>query len=365
MLFGRRAGPPTGIYIGLLVVANSVLGVRVERSKAEELRRALARQGVVDKGYQIVEDVHSVVIPVNSRPEAGLLDEFAADVVQSDFPRRSTRSDPIDEIRRLADIPEELKPLMPRKWELFGDVLVIRLDHALDACERAVAEAYARVLDAKAVLRDVGGISGELRRPELRLLFGTDAVTTHIENGVRFRFDVSQIMFSSGNMEERIRMAETRCDDETVVDMFAGIGYFSIPMAVYQKPRRVIACELNPVAHSYLVENIALNGVAGRVQAVLGDNRDLPGESFADRVIMGYVKTTHEYLPAALRMLRHGGMLHYHETCPCDLMPHRPIQRIVEAARGSEVVVTRFKEVKSYAPGVGHVVVDARVLKPG
>jgi tRNA wybutosine-synthesizing protein 2 len=171
-------------------------------------------------------------------------------------------------------------------------------------------------------------------------------------------------MFSSGNEEERIRMASLSCTSETVVDMFAGIGYFSLPLAVFQRPRRIIACEINQIAHSYLVENIALNRVEGIVEPFLGDNRSLLGESFADRVIMGYVKTTHEFLPTAIRLVKDGGVIHYHETCPNELIPERSLKRLEDSVGGGGVTVLRIKEIKSYAPGVTHLVVDARIRKP-
>jgi tRNA wybutosine-synthesizing protein 2 len=125
----------------------------------------------------------------------------------------------------------------------------------------------------------------------------------------------------------------------------------------------VIACEINPEAYGYLVENVQLNKVESIVEPVLGDNRDLPGEAFADRVIMGYVKTTHEFLPMALRLVKNRGTIHYHETCPNELLPVRPLQRLQDAASPGTVQVLRMKAVKSYAPGVSHVVLDVRVLK--
>ncbi|MCJ7517732.1 MAG: class I SAM-dependent methyltransferase family protein [Methanomassiliicoccales archaeon] len=241
---------------------------------------------------------------------------------------------------------------------------MIRLDSELDEYEDQIAKAYASALSLKAVLRDVGGIKGEFREPVIRTLLGEDTVATHLENGIRYKFDAAKIMFSSGNIEERLRMAELVCDGETVVDMFAGIGYFSIPLAVYQRPSKVIACELNPVAFRYLEENIALNQVSRIVKPVLGDNRDLAGEGIADRVIMGYVKTTHEHLPAAVRLLKSGGVIHYHETCPNELLPNRPVQRILENVKGGRAEIIRMKEIKSYAPVVTHVVVDAKIFKP-
>lgn len=339
------------------------MGVRIGRKDAEELRHALSKAGFLDKTRAIIDDAGHVIIPVRSEPPRSMLEALSWTTVRMDFPERKHRRDPIELVRDAADIPDRLLPLLPSKWERLGDIAVLRLDDALNAYEGEVARAYAEALGLKAVLREVGAIEGEFRRPATRIIFGRDTVTTHLENGIRYRLDVAEIMFSSGNEEERIRMAELRCDDETVVDMFAGIGYFSLPLAVYQTPRRVIACELNPRAHSFLVENIALNGVEGRVEPFLGDNRTLEGESFADRVIMGYVKTTHEFLPAAMRFLKDGGVVHYHETCPNELIGERPVQRLREAALERKVDVLRFKEIKSYAPGVSHVVIDARVTR--
>lgn len=340
-----------------------MLSARVEREKAEAFRKELSSLHLVDTKVLIIEDKRFVFIPLAAMPSQGLLREFGATLEDASFPPRKSKKDPIDLILDVTMIPVSLKPALPRKWEQFGDVLVLRLDHSLDRYEAPVAKAYASVLGAKTVLRDVGGISGDLRQPVIRTILGSDTIATHLENGIKYRFDAAKIMFSSGNVEERTRMAETRCDDETIVDMFAGIGYFSIPLAVYQKPRKVIACELNPIAHSFLVENIGLNKVGHAVDPILGDNRQLEGDSFADRVIMGYVKTTHEFLPAALRLVKDRGMIHYHETCPNELLPERPIQHLMEGAKGAEVVVERMKEIKSYSPGVSHIVVDARIFK--
>ncbi len=340
-----------------------MLGVKVPRALAEEFRVSIARQGIVDKTLAILDEGDSVLIPVHREPGADLMGRYHASIVERDFPSRRTRVDPIDQVRARADVPEELKLLLPEKWEQLGDVVTLRLPKELVRYGRELGEAYAAALKAKTVLRDVAGIAGSYRTPVVETLFGDDPVAVHTENGILYKLDASKVMFSSGNVDERMRMATVECDGETVVDMFAGIGYFSLPLAVYQRPKRVISCELNEVSYGYLLENIALNKVEGKVEPILGDNRALPGDGFADRVVMGYVKTTHEFLHTAFRLLRSGGVLHYHETCPNDLLPGRPVQRLRDAARGNRVEVLRFKEVKSYSPGVSHVVVDARFTR--
>ena len=221
---------------------------------------------------------------------------------------------------------------MPRKWELLGDVLVIRLPLELMPFKADIAETYAEVLHARTVCLETGGISGLHRTPQVEVIFGDGTETVHKENGILYKLDVTKVMFSSGNMDEKKRMATLDCRGETIVDMFAGIGYFSLPLAVHAMAERVVACEINPVAFGYLVENIGLNDVVDVVQPFLGDNRDLPGKHWADRVLMGYVGITEQFLPKAFELVKSGGVIHYHEVCPIDEFPERPLRRIAEAA---------------------------------
>ncbi len=169
-------------------------------------------------------------------------------------------------------------------------------------------------------------------------------------------------MFSQGNFYERRRMSTVGAG-EHVVDMFAGIGYFTMPMAVHAKPKRIDAIELNPVSFEYLQENIRLNHVEDIVNPILGDCREKAPVGEADRVIMGYVGTTQEYLPWGVKALKPGGILHYHETTPEKLVFERPIRYVKEAAeaQGRSAEIVNTVKVKKYSPGVWHVVVDAKI----
>jgi tRNA wybutosine-synthesizing protein 2 len=81
----------------------------------------------------------------------------------------------------------------------------------------------------------------------------------------------------------------------------------------------------------------------------------------ADRIVMGYVKTTHHYLNVAINSLNKGGVLHYHETVPEKLIDTRPIERIKAQSEDRDVELLKINKIKKYSPGVWHVVVDARI----
>lgn len=257
--------------------------------------------------------------------------------------------------------PEELDAL-PRGWQIVGEVALVHIPPALQARKALVARGLLQLYPRCKTVLETRRIAGEYRQPVVEKIAGDGTETLHKENYVVYKLDVARIMFSQGNFYERRRMG-TVGTGERVVDMFAGIGYFTLPMAVHARPGKVVAIELNPVSYGYLCENVKLNGVESIVEPVLGDCREKTPEGWADRVIMGYVGTTQEYLPWGIRALKPGGVLHYHETTPDRLVFDRPIRNIKEAAeeQGRSAEVLNTVKVKKYSPGVWHVVVDARV----
>jgi tRNA wybutosine-synthesizing protein 2 len=248
--------------------------------------------------------------------------------------------------------------LLPDKWEIAGDVITVKMDPALFEFGELIGRTYAEVLSARSALADVSGVSGEFREPDMTLLYGPSGESVKLENGIRYCFDVTKVMFASGNLAERKRMKCLDCTGETVVDMFCGIGYFTLPLAKYSGARRVFACEKNPQSYRFLLKNLALNEI-DNVIPLLGDNRDIPGKAFADRILMGYVQTTSVFVPKALEMAKPGCMIHYHDTFPVG-KEEKMIREIFDRYC-SEYTIERIIEVKSFAPGVSHYVADIRV----
>ena len=240
------------------------------------------------------------------------------------------------------------------KYKKIGDVLILDNDD-LDDDYAALSKKH----NVKTIMR-IDHIQGTKREPVYEILYGGETETINKENGCLFKLDLAKVMWSKGNNNERLRIAKLVEDDEIVLDMFAGIGYFSIPIGVYSNAKHIYSIEINPNSYFYLNENIRLNKLTN-VTPILGDCKEITPKYKADRIVMGYVKTTHHYLKVAIDSLNEGGILHYHETVPEKLMKTRPVDRIVSQAGNRDVELLKINKIKKYAPGVEHVVVDARI----
>ncbi len=372
-----------------------MFALKVKKEFAEEVRRILFKKGLVDKRYIFVKSGDYVEMPLLRRlkkEEMKLFKRQDVRLINKKLSSKALSKTPFEIILEKAEKIGVKKGFLPKKWELVGDVLILKILKEVweqekkfvgiyaketESQEKKIAEIYAKenrsqekriagiyaeVLKAKTVVKDMG-INGKCREPKIKVLYGNNTETIHKENGIRFKLDASTIMFSSGNIDERIRMAYLSNENETVVDMFAGIGYFSIPIAVYSKPKKIFAYDINPDAYHYLCENIKLNNVQSIVTPVLDDNRNAE-ENIADRVIMGYLKNTKDFLRKAFKILKtNGGIIHYHENYPNELLPAAPFENLKKIAekQGKKVKLLNFKNVKSYAPGVSHVVLDVEV----
>lgn len=241
------------------------------------------------------------------------------------------------------------------KYKKIGDILILD-----NKCQNDDLKVLAERHNVKTIMK-IDHIQGTKREPVYKILYGNETETVNKENGCLFKLDLAKVMWSKGNNNERLRIAKLVGDGETVIDMFAGIGYFSIPMGVHSKASKIFSIEINPNSYHYLCENIILNKL-DNITPILGDCMVETPKLKADRILMGYVKTTHHYLKTAIDSLNKGGTIHYHETVPEKLMNSRPVDRIITQAGKRDVEIININKIKKYSPGVWHVVIDARIF---
>ncbi len=259
--------------------------------------------------------------------------------------------------------------LLPSGYQRVGRVLILCLPPPLRPHRHLLGELYREELGVEAVLARHGPVRGEMRLPDLETIAGGSTETEVVEHGIRYRFDAAKLLFARGNRTERQRIGRLTRPGETVVDLFAGIGYFALPAAVVGRAGRVVACEVNPLAHHYLEVNARANGVADRVTALLGDNRTLPlPRGGADRVILGWLPDALPWLARGVELLRpDGGVLHVHLITGTRGGVAEAEARVADALgrRGAGPATVAGREVKAYGPGRLHAVVDVTIGRPG
>ncbi|MCD6572572.1 MAG: class I SAM-dependent methyltransferase family protein [Thermoplasmata archaeon] len=334
----------------------SRFAVVVRKEEAEEVKKKLLELKALDEGRRIIRHGNFVEFPVKWAVDGYKIVEQKRIVKRKIFP-------PFEEIKRrlYGKICRDDFQKLPCKWEKFGDVLVLKMEGIKE--KEKIAEVYASALKCKSVLEDIGGIEGIERKPNFKFIFGNDSETIHVENRIKYKFDVARIMFSSGNIDERIRMARVVKKNDIVIDMFAGIGYFTLPMAYHGKAK-VYAIELNPLAFKYLKENIKLNKLEERVFPILGDCREKIPHGVANRIVMGYLNSI-PFFKYALKGLKGKGIIHFHQKCREEEFPHAVFNEVKEIAlqEGYEAEAIFHKKIKSYAPHIIHGVIDIKVKK--
>jgi len=336
----------------------SALAAVVPKASVDVALASLRDEGVFDDSRRLRErDDETVEIPVTAHPDSTRV----LDVIEQAEPE--PRVDGLPTLLAERGFTEAEIERAPGSWAVIGDVILVRFGD----CDRReeVAQALLELHRGADTVLARGGIGGRFRQPAVEVVAGEgDTETIHTEHGTRYAMDLAEVMFSPGNKAERAHMGAVVEPGERVLDMFAGIGYFALPMA--RGGANVTAVEANPTAFQYLSENVQLNDVAERVELLLGDCREVldlrlaAGDPDFDRVVMGYYDA-HEYLEVAVRALSPGGTVHMHEATPESLLWDRPVDRLreVAAAADREVTITDRRRVKTHSEGVVHVVVDA------
>lgn len=336
----------------------SNLCIKVPRERAEVLRRALQKMELLDHSRSIVQSKNDekVLIPITHEPSAeemqALTQLSPIELLHSDLP--SPRVRPKDLISALdGTLPPHLLALLPRSFDIVGDIAVIEdlapelIPHA-ETLGKAIMLVHPRV---KTVLLKSGKVDGEFRIPRFALLAGEENYETiHTEYGVKLKVNLSKAYFSPRLATEHHRVASQVRDGEVVVDMFAGVGPFSILIA-NRTSAKVFSVDINPDAIALLRVSINLNRLRGEIIPLCGDVRSFVPQlrGVADRVIMNLPASSLDYLDVAATLLkRDGGIVHLYLFAKED-----PLQNAREILAAKLDNLVRSYEVR-----------NARIVKP-
>ncbi len=275
-----------------------MIHVKVAKEYGQETINKLRSLNLIDNNYKISSDDKYVYIPVTGKPDG-------YETVEKD----ATASSRIE--------PEKVS----FSYDIIGSIAIIKGKSQEEA--KYLAGFLTTRKNIKTVYLD-RGIEGEFRTRNLTLLYGDPVYgTTYNENGIRMHVDVSRAYFSPRLASERLRIAKEVKDNEKIIDMFAGIGPFSLLIAKNKKCR-IVAMDKNPDAIELLNQNIKLNKLKGIVEAIAGDSAKLISDySGMDRIIMNLPHDSMKFLPAAIKATSAGGIVNYYEICDLDTLESR------------------------------------------
>ncbi len=258
-------------------------------------------------------------------------------------------------------------------FDIIGDIAIIKLPNSSTAKPEDVAEAIMnRHRNVKTVFVQTSGVTGDYRLRRLAHVAGENrTVTVHRESGCCFAVDVESCYFSPRLLHERLRIARLVQPDEVVVNMFAGVGCFSIIIAKHSQAAKVFSIDVNPVAVKFMEENIRRNRVYGKVVPLLGDAKEIIEarlQCCADRVLVPLPEKAFVYLPCAVSALKKsGGWIHVHafeHALKTENLAEKVKQKVAETldVLGVNFEVYHVRVVRSTGPNWFQLVADVHVL---
>ncbi|MCW4052349.1 MAG: class I SAM-dependent methyltransferase family protein, partial [Candidatus Bathyarchaeota archaeon] len=137
--------------------------------------------------------------------------------------------------------------LVFKSYDVIGDIAVIRIQEQLVRQSEEIAEALLQQKNINAVWRQSSPIHGKYRLRDLQWVAGEKkSITVHKEHGSLFKVDVEKCYFSPRLAFERIRIAKLVKDNEIIVNMYAGVGCYSITIAKHSETARIYSIDINP-----------------------------------------------------------------------------------------------------------------------
>src|SRR5213594_4706836 len=176
-------------------------------------------------------------------------------------------------------------------FDQIGDIVIIKIPDELMPKKKLIADAIlGNVKTAKAVFAQVSPVRGDYRVRDLEFIAGENrTITEYREHACRFKVDIAKTYFSPRLSTERQRIAAMVGENETIVNMFAGVGTYSVVIAKANKTCRVYSIDSNSAASELDRINAKLNKVQDRVFSICGDAVEVIEASLAgqaDGVLM-------------------------------------------------------------------------------
>jgi tRNA (guanine37-N1)-methyltransferase len=348
--------------------------IKIEKTLGEKAIVTLKILGVLNSDYKIRREENYLFLPLNRKPSKTDIEELETKlpefkVVQRVFAEH-VESQPKFVDLASGKLPPHLLASLPQAIDFIGDIAVVEIPPELENYKTIIGEAVLKSHKrVKTVLAKSSPIEGEFRVGTFESIAGVPKTRTiHMEYGCIFYVDLAKAYFSPRLSYEHNRIASMVKEDETVLDMFTGVGPFAIHIAKKRPKVHVYAVDKNSEAIKLLKKNMAVNRVEAKITPILGDAREIIAErlqGLSTRVIMNLPERALEFAGVACQAIKpQGGIMHYYEFTSDPQSLKAAKKRLQQAVKQTgrkvdEILGSRI--VRGTAPFTWQVAVEARI----
>lgn len=345
-------------------------GLKIPKKKGEKTRKKLLRRNKLNQDYKIVRKNEYLILPLKNNQKKydlkkyGKIVEFQPEKVQK------TPKNYKEVLKKSSDpkIPKKLWNKLPSSYDLIGNIAIIDIPEELNEYKETIAKALIKAHEnIKTVLDQKSPVSGRYRVRDLEQLAGKNKTETlYKEHGIELKMDLQKVYFTPRLSTERKRITNTMKNVKNVIDMFAGVGPFSIMIAKNSSkingPKKIDSIEINPEAYKYLNENIKRNNVQNIIQAHKGNAKKIIKKlKPTDRIIMNLPSKGEQFLQPAIKKTKPGGIIHFYtftknlEKTKTELKNKKPKNSNLE------IEFVNQRKVRSYSKEIDNIVLDIKV----
>ena len=353
-----------------------VLVYKIKKMNAQELKRIIP----IDYSYKPETNKNYVYFAVDKKQDYIKILKDIKKKMQIQQKDVITLAD--KKLKKIEKKPHSIKEILKNKginidissFEVIKDIAIIDIPKKLNIKKETMNEIADAIMTVhprvKTVLRKASAMEGEWRVRKLELIKGEEkTITTYIENGCRFKVDLSKMYYSTRLSPERMRIAKLVQEskkNEQILIPFAGYGPFAITIAKYNPSCRIAGIEINPYAVEYFKENIRLNKLEN-IDVYEGDARAIVKTKFnswADRIIMPLPKNTIDYLSDIIIGAKDESIIHVYAFSDRERM-FKDVEEKLDKKIGKEYdyQIINKRIVRPYSPFVSQVVMDIKIRR--
>ncbi len=335
-----------------------MLSLKVPSVVGEKVRNKLLEVYILENKGKFISYNDYLFIPIKEIPKEYLDYE----IVEREVEYRECKS---RDYRDVVNVPSNLESFIPTSFDIIGDIAIIKIPEELEDYKDEIGRTILEVQPNVETVMEDKGVSGEFRVRQVENIAGKDKrITVHKEYGVEFEVDIAKAYFSPRLATERWRVVNETQYNEKILDMFAGVGPYSILIAKNVDVERIYSIDINPKAVSLLKKNVKRNNVEDLVEIHLGNAKDLAPKFKVDRIIMNLPHSSFDFLDSALKATGDRGMIHYYEiieNAESDERIKKIKQKIFECGYNSDI--KQIRDVRSYSAYMEHKALDIELTK--